>query len=306
MGASSDRGRLFEVRNATTAPVNGGDFVARNIIPRVSHEGLSFDRTNTMYLIDELNGGSIFKFVSGNPNATNGNQFLASGQTFALFATGNDSGTASMPVSGAVTWQPITDLSGGILAGSSVVAANPLLPANTIDGRASAAAIGATKFNRPEDTEYKILANGDEMLFFTTTDSDDNNKVTDGRSRTYALNITQSSISLFADSHTIDLATGLQVGGGLRNADNLAIDAEGDIYLCEDCGGGDDNDLWFAKDANHDGDLLDAGEGIGRWASNGTQGSEFTGLYVDKFNANRAFVAIQHPTSLEGRSRRSR
>jgi secreted PhoX family phosphatase len=48
---------------------------------------------------------------------------------------------------------------------------------------------------------------------------------------------------------------------------------------------------------NKDGDLLDAGEGLARWASNGTQGSEFTGLYFDKFNSNVAYVNIQHPTS---------
>jgi hypothetical protein len=43
--------------------------------------------------------------------------------------------------------------------------------------------------------------------------------------------------------------------------------------------------------------LLDAGEGIGRWASNGTVGSEFTGLYFDPFDDNRAWVNIQHPAS---------
>jgi hypothetical protein len=48
---------------------------------------------------------------------------------------------------------------------------------------------------------------------------------------------------------------------------------------------------------NGDGDLLDVGEGIGRWASNGTLGSEFTGLYFDPFNDDRAWVNIQHPAS---------
>ena len=43
--------------------------------------------------------------------------------------------------------------------------------------------------------------------------------------------------------------------------------------------------------------LNDAGEGIGRWASNGTRGSEFTGLYFDPFNKRRAWVNIQHPSS---------
>ena len=44
-------------------------------------------------------------------------------------------------------------------------------------------------------------------------------------------------------------------------------------------------------------DLLDANEGIGRWASNGTVGSEFTGLYFDPTNKRRAWVNIQHPSS---------
>ncbi len=42
-----------------------------------------------------------------------------------------------------------------------------------------------------------------------------------------------------------------------------------------------DDNIWFAVDLNKDGDLLDEGEGLARWASNGTQGSEFTGLYFD-------------------------
>ena len=37
--------------------------------------------------------------------------------------------------------------------------------------------------------------------------------------------------------------------------------------------------------------------GLGRWASNGTQGSEFTGLYFDLKNPNLAYVNIQHPSS---------
>ena len=36
---------------------------------------------------------------------------------------------------------------------------------------------------------------------------------------------------------------------------------------------------------------------LARWASNGTVGSEFTGLYFDPFNKRRAWVNIQHPAS---------
>jgi secreted PhoX family phosphatase len=104
-------------------------------------------------------------------------------------------------------------------------------------------------------------------------------------------------MKVFANQNTIDLATGLAVGAALTSPDNLAMDADGNIYIVEDRNGGVDNDVWFAKDLNKDGDLLDAGEGLGRWVSNGTPGSEMTGLYFDPFNANRAWLNIQHPSS---------
>ena len=49
------------------------------------------------------------------------------------------------------------------------------------------------------------------------------------------------------------MATGVAVGGGLRNADNLARDAEGNMYIVEDRNGGSDDDIWFAVDLNKDG-----------------------------------------------------
>lgn len=295
-GTGSNRGRLFEVTNPTTAAANGGNMLARTNIPRVSHEGANFDASKAFYFIDELNGGSVFKYVSNNPNATNGDDFFASGQTFALKATGSDNGSTSPGVSGAVSWLPITDVNGAPLAGVSVIASG-VAGGTTVDGRATAQSIGATLFNRPEDTEYAVLPNGDEVLYFATTGSDDDGNTTNGRSRIYAYNITDGEIKLYADSHTTDLATGTEVGGGWRNADNLAIDNEGNLYMIEDRNGGVDNDVWFLKDSNLDGDLLDAGEGAGRWVSNGTQGSELTGLYFDRFDSTKAYINVQHPSS---------
>jgi secreted PhoX family phosphatase len=299
-GAGSTKGRIFEVTNATTAGPNGGNFVARNVIPRVSHEGANFDAARSLYFVDELNGGAIFKFVSANPNATSGNDYFAAGQSFALKvgAGGQFEGNNGPAIAGVGTWVPITNATGGPLAGSSVIAtgAGTTLPADTIDGRASAALVGASGYNRPEDTEIQV-ANGVERLYWTTTDSDIDNNGNTGTSRLYNLNVATGEVKLFVDPSTIDLATGAPVGGALRNADNLAIDADGNIYICEDRNGGQDDDLWFCKDLNLDGDLLDVGEGIARWGSNGTQGSEFTGFYFDKFNPNVAYVNIQHPAS---------
>jgi hypothetical protein len=62
-------GRLFELTNPNTADSvtddgEAGNLEHRNIIPRVSHEGIQFDKDLTMYFIDELNGGSLYKCTS--------------------------------------------------------------------------------------------------------------------------------------------------------------------------------------------------------------------------------------------------
>jgi uncharacterized protein len=184
---------------------------------------------------------------------------------------------------GALSWEAITDLNGAALAGVSTVLAD-----GTIDGRVSANTVQGTDYQRPEDVEMKTLANGQQVMFVATTTTNE----------VYTFNLDTQQVSLFANTSTIDLATGSAVGSGaFTSPDNLAIDAAGNIYVIEDRNGGVDNDIWFAKDLNHDGDLLDAGEGLARWASNGTQGSEFTGLYFDTLDPNKAYVNIQHPSS---------
>jgi secreted PhoX family phosphatase len=292
----STKGRLFEVTNPITAGPNGGDFVWRDIVPRVSHEGLAFDGQHTMYFVDELNGGSIYKYVSAEPDARTGHDYFSAGQTFVLRvgAGGQFEGNNGPAITGVGTWVAITNATGGPITGISTV-----LPDGTIDGRVSAddTDVRGTGYNRPEDLEIQTFKNGTQLLYFTTTDSDVNGSGSDGTSRVYSLNLSTNEVKLFASPQSTDLATGLQVAGGLRNADNLAIDAEGTIYIIEDRAGGVDDDIWFTVDLNKDGDLQDPGEGLARWVSNGTQGSEFTGLYFDIRNPNRAFVNIQHPSS---------
>lgn len=295
-GNGSSKGRLFEITNSTTAGANGGTFVQRNVIPRVSHEGLAFDSQNNFYFVDELNGGSLYKYVSANPNATTGDAYFNKGQTFVLKvgAGGQFEGNNGPAITGAATWEAITTATGTANAATFSAMLNMGGGNFALDGRTAAGLVGGTGYNRPEDLEIQT-ANGSQRIYFTTTDSDSNGNTADGRSRIYSFDVNTAEVKLFADASTIDLATGLAVGGGLRNADNLAIDANGNMYIIEDRDGAVDDDIWFAKDINKDGDLLDAGEGLARWASNGTPGSEFTGLYFDKFNPNIAYVNIQHP-----------
>src|SRR5262245_50458443 len=109
-GTGSTKGRLFEVTNPVTAGPNGGHFVWRLNVPRVSHEGLAFDKDKAMYFIDELNGGSIYKYVSANPNAASGDEYFAAGQTFALRvgAGGQFEGNNGPAITGPGTWVAIT------------------------------------------------------------------------------------------------------------------------------------------------------------------------------------------------------
>jgi secreted PhoX family phosphatase len=279
-GAGSTKGRLFEVTNPLAAP-GSVNFEQRNVIPRVAHEGLAFDKANNLYFIDELNGGSIYRYTSATPN--NGDTFFGGGQTSVLKvgAGGNFEAT------GAATWVPITDANGNALPGIPTIIDGAL---TSVDGRAAADVVGATEFNRPEDLEIQTLADGTQRIYFGATDSH----------KVFALTLTNPStaqLGIFFDQSTIDAATGLPVGSAFLNPDNMAIDSNGNIYVVEDIGniaaGAPGFDVWFAYDANRDG----VAEAIGRWASLSTTGAEPTGLYFDPFRPNIAYIDVQHAAS---------
>ncbi len=277
-GAGSTKGRLFEVTNPLAAP-GSVNFDQRNVIPRVAHEGLAFDKANNLYFVDELNGGSIYRYTSATPN--DGATFFDAGQTSVLKvgAGGNFEAT------GAAAWVPITDASGNALPGIPTITDGAI---TSVDGRAAADVVGATEFNRPEDLEIQTLADGTQRIYFGTTDTH----------KAWALNVTDPSnpsIGIFFDQSTIDAATGLPVGSEFENPDNIAIDIDGNIYVVEDRGNisTEGFDVWFAFDADRDG----VAEAIGRWASLSTLGAEPTGLYFDPFRPNIAYINAQHAAS---------
>jgi len=294
-GSRSPYGRLFELRNPLDAPAivgpltansnDGAIFVHQNVIPRTSHEGIQFDKDGNLYFIDELNGGCIYRYTPAAPmsKVKNGKaDYFAAGQTSVLRVGDGNTPNAT----GAFIWVPFTDASGAALPGAITI--TDVRGVTSVDARNTTdlAPFKGTDYQRPEDMQIKRVGRT-ELLFVTTTTTHE----------VYAINLTGQTVGVFADRNTIDLATGLPVGSALANPDNLAIDHDGNIYIIEDRNGAVDDDIWFAQDLNHDGDLTDAGEGIGRWASNGTPGSEFTGLYFDPRDKRRAWVNIQHPAS---------
>jgi len=270
-------GRLFEVTNPLANPTDI-NMVHRDILPRVSHEGLAFDKKNNLYFIDERNDSHIFKFTSANPQADNGDDFFAAGQTFVLRVGDGMVEEAT----GAASWIPLTDVNGVALPGAVIVTDPNGLTA--IDGRATPnlPAFLGTNFDRPEDLEIKTLKNGKQMLFVATTT---NHKV-------FSIDLRNDTVKLFASRDTLDMATGVPVGTQFTSPDNLAIDADGNMYIVEDQDGGK-QDTWFAKDEDHDG----VAEAVGKWASLTTLEAEATGLYFDPFKPNVAYINVQHPDS---------
>jgi uncharacterized protein len=296
--AGSPKGRLFELKNPLDAPGilgtaasitaasnAGADFVHQNVIPRTAHEGIQFDKAGNMYFIDELNGGNVYKYTSAAKlsKVKNGKaDYFAAGTTYVLRVGDGNTPNAT----GAYTWVPFTDATGAALPGADTI--TDADGVQSVDARASTdtATYKGTDYQRPEDLQIQT-EHGNEFMYMATTTTNE----------VYKLDLEHNTISIFANRNTIDLATGAAVGAGLTSPDNLAVDHDGNIYIVEDRNGGVDDDIWFAKDRNKDGDLTDVGEGIGRWASNGTAGSEFTGLYFDPRNKRRAWVNIQHPSS---------
>ena len=294
-GANSPYGRLFELKNPLQAPGildpvtplsnSGADFVHQNVIPRTSHEGIQFDQAGNMYFIDELNGGNVYKYTSAARmrSVERGYaDYFAAGRTFVLRVGDGNTPNAT----GAYTWVPFTTAAGAALPGALTI--TDVNGVTSVDARntTNLAAFKGTDYQRPEDLQIQTVR-GREYLYMTTTTTNE----------VYRLDLQRNTISVFANRNTIDLATGVAVGAALASPDNLAIDHEGNIYIIEDRSGGEDDDIWFAKDRNMDGDLTDPGEGIGRWASNGAAGSEFSGLYFDPTDKRRAWVNIQHPDS---------
>ena len=276
-GVPSHYGRLLEVVNPLAPPAEI-KLVHRNILPRVAHEGLAFDAQRNLYFINENHQGHIFRYASAQPHAKDGDAFFAAGQSFVL-RVGDGTVTEA---TGAASWIPLTDARGVPLPGVVVITDAKGLTA--IDGAATplVAAFRGTAFGRPEDVEIKTLANGNQFLFVATTT----------RHKVFSIDLTSNTVKLFASQNTVDMATGKRAGAAFQNPDNLAIDANNHIYIVEDQPGGV-GDIWFARDADHDG----VAETIGKWASLSTQGAESSGLYFDRFKPGVAYVNVQHPSS---------
>lgn len=276
---------MFEVQKPFAATAAAAQTRWLTKIPAVSHEGIRFDKALTMYFVDESNTGSIYKFVPLVPGR------MDVGQSFVLKVTGytgsaaaNWDATLSSPRTGPAVWVPITDTNG-----NKVTTVDPFIYNVTLSplggGRAAADEVGGTPYGRPEDIAIKVDNQGREILLFTATSENAVYTVV-------LLSDLTAEVKYFCNRNTINIATGLPVNTSLVSPDNLAIDADGTVYVIED----QDvpvADIWQGVDADNDG----VAEYLARWLGMGVTGAEPTGLFFHPNNLDTAIVAIQHPAS---------
>ena len=127
---------------------------------------------------------------------------------------------------GSYIWVPITDENGDPLSGALTITDPNGVTSVDARNTTELPAFKGTDYQRPEDLQIQKLR-GREYLYVTTTTTN----------QVFRLDLQNQRISLFADQSTIDLAMGLAAGEALANVDNLAIDAEGNVYIVEDFAG---------------------------------------------------------------------
>jgi len=248
-------GKVYEVFLEKHDPTKVTDVVERGAIGSLRHEGIDVGKDGAVYVIDEYNGGSVYRFVPDKKDD------LSSGTLYALKLTGLtdeqqkwSSSTFDDKV-GAFTWIELDQQ----LAQS--------------DGDAAANAVNATEFGRPEDME--IIGN---TLYVANTSED----------RVIAVDLGAQTVSTFVEA---GLNVPVEVAGsvtGFNSPDNLAEGPDGTLWIVED---NDYSDIYQAT-MDEDGD--GAADSVSLFASLTDKGAETTGIYFGK-DRKVMYVSVQHP-----------
>ncbi len=245
-------GRLFECE------VDGleMDCVDRPAVGRMSHEGIAADNDGTIYVGDELNGGSIYKFVPDQYGD------LSSGTLYAL----NIVSPGAIDGTGTGEWVALVPGQNGVFTDPSVSA------------RAAADEAGVTDYLRPEDAELI----GPNLYFATTTDK---------RVLQIPVNTDTPEITEFVGVNVGNVNDESDVPTyGLHSPDNLASDNAGNLYIVED--NSSKSDIWAAstRDKNHDG----VADKVVLFGTLTTLGAEGTGIYFPRTIPGTMLINVQH------------
>lgn len=254
---TQDSGRLYEIILDPNDPMVAIDVKDRPMVGRLRHEGIDVGPDGSVYVVDELNGGSIFRFVPD----TRGD--LSSGQLYALKLNGLTNAQQTWASYNALT-NPHTGAFEWVALDMDLVVVN---------ANAAADAVNATEYGRPEDVE--LIG---QILYVANTTED----------RVIAIDLKKATVSTFIRAGLNAPVENAGAGvTGFNNPDNLAEGPDGRLWVVED---NVPSDIWVAeKDLDNDG----AADNVYLFASMVDPGAEGTGIYFGK-DPYTLFVNVQH------------
>ena len=249
-------GKVYEVFLDKEDPTTVDHIEERSELGVLRHEGIGVAPDGSVFVIDELNGGSIFKFVPTRRGD------LSEGRLHALKLTGL--------TDAAQKWNPATFSEK--VGGFEWVALDQALVSTDAD--AAADAVGATEFGRPEDVQ--VIG---QTLYVANTSED----------RVVAIDLTKLTVASFVQAGlNVPVENKANQVTGFNNPDNLAVGPDGALWIAED---NDFSDIYVAgKDRDKDG----AADSVELFASLKDEHAETTGIYFGQ-NPKELFVSVQHP-----------
>lgn len=248
-------GRLFEGSFDAKKPFAPMTWVERPELGIIRHEGIGATN-HAVFVIDEYNGGSIFKFEPTERGD------LSDGQLYALKLTGLADAEQKWDEE---TYEAKT--------GSFEWVALDMDQA-TVDADAAADEVSATEFGRPEDVE--VIG---QNLYVANTSED----------RVVEIDLKEQVLSSFV--HAGDNVPVEDKGAGVtgfNGPDNLAEGPDGRLWVVED---NKPSDIWVAGlDTDQDGQA----DSVELFASLKDPGAEVSGIYFGQ-DPKTLFFNVQHP-----------
>lgn len=248
-------GRLFEGYFDAKNPFATMQWVERPELGLLRHEGIG--ATNqAVFVIDEFNGGSIFKFEPTKRGD------LSDGQLYVLKLTGL---TDTEQLWSSATYEDKVGAFEWVALDMAQV---------VVDADVAADAVAATEFGRPEDVE--VIG---QKLYVANTSED----------RVVEIDLKKQVLSSFVHAgDNVPLEDRGAKVTGFNAPDNLAKGPDGRLWIVED---NVPSDIWVAGlDNNHDGQA----DSVELFASAKDTGAEISGIYFGQ-DPKTLFFNVQHP-----------